>query len=470
MKYNLILDVDSYKMSHGGEEGQYPPKYTKSFGYIESRGGRYGSTVFFGLQAYIKEYLSAPVTRADVEEAAEFAAAHGEPFPQAGWMHIVEAHGGYLPVRIKAVAEGTVVPVGNILVSVESTDPQVPWIESWLETALLRAVWYPTTVATKSYYCKKVILEALVKSSDDPMGELPFKLHDFGARGVSSRESSGLGGMAHLVNFMGSDTIEGIRYANHFYGEKMAGYSICASEHSTMTILGREGELDQMRRVIRQIKPGGLAACVSDSYNLFHAVEEYWGDILHEEVKASGGTLVIRPDSGDPSEVNLKILQILERKIGLRTNMKGYKVLPNYYRLIQGDGNDNEESIRTVLDTLLQHGYSASNIAFGMGGGLLTQVTRDTQKFAMKLSWAVVDGKEVDVYKDPATDHGKKSKRGRLDLVRRDGTLVTLPGDQPDSLLDPVFENGKILRDQTFADVRKNAENDLLGRGIYGNR
>lgn len=462
MKSNLILDVDSYKLSHPC--GMYPDNFTRMFDYVESRGGRYGQTLFFGLQRFIKEYLLTPITKADVEEAAVFAAAHGEPFPLAGWMRVVEVHNGLLPIKISAVPEGTVLPTSNILVAIESTDTQIPWIVSWMETALLRAVWYPTTVATRSYYCKKVILEALVKSSDDPKGELPFKLHDFGARGVSSRESAGIGGMAHLVNFMGSDTIEGIRYANHYYnGGQMSAFSIAAAEHSTMSIKGREGELEQMRRVVKMIPKGGLAACVSDTYDFFHAVENYWGDILHDDVKASGGTLVIRPDSGNPAEVNLRALQILERKIGTPKNLKGYKVLPKYYRLIQGDGNKNEDSIAEVLHSLLSHGYSASNIAFGMGGGLLqADLDRDTQKFAMKLSWAEVDGKGVDVYKDPVTDQGKKSKRGRLDLVFRNGQYQTVQGKQGDSVLVPVFENGVLLKDWTLAEVRANAEKGLL--------
>jgi nicotinamide phosphoribosyltransferase len=456
---NMILDTDSYKMSH---KYGYPDGLSHVFSYVESRGGRYGATVFFGLQYALKEYLTTPITQADVEEAAVFAAAHGEPFPKEGWERVVNTHKGLLPLRIRAVAEGTVVPVSNILMAIENTDPELPWLVSWMETALLRAVWYPTTVATLSYYCKKVILEALQESSNDPMGELPFKLHDFGSRGVSSRESAGIGGMAHLVNFMGSDTIEGIRFANHYYNEKMAGLSIPAAEHSTMTIKGRKGELEQMRRMVQQFgKPGAILACVSDSYDIFNAVENYWGDELHEEVKASGATVVIRPDSGDPSEVNLKLLQILERKVGMTKNLKGYKILPKYYRLIQGDGNDNEDSIRKVLNTLMSNGYSASNIAFGMGGGLLQKIDRDTQKFAMKCSQAVVNNEILDVYKDPITDSGKTSKKGRLDLVFRDGYYQTVQGDQSDSLLVPVFENGRMLRDYSFAEIRKTADKTL---------
>lgn len=460
MRNNLILSTDSYKMSH---PFGYPNGLTHVFAYVESRGGYYGETVFFGLQYTLKEYLTTTITKEDVEEASSFATAHGEPFPTEGWMRIVEVHNGFLPLRIRAVPEGTVVPVGNILVAIENTDSKLPWLVSWMETMLLRAVWFPSTVATKSYFGKKEILTALKKSSNDPMNELYFKLHDFGARGVSSRESAGIGGMAHLVNFKGSDTIEGVRFANHYYNEPMSAFSIPAAEHSTMTIKGRDGELSQMRRMLEQFaKPGATLACVSDSYDIFNAVENYWGDVLHNEVRNSGATVVIRPDSGDPSEVNLKLLQILERKVGMSTNLKGYKVLPPYFRLIQGDGNDDEISLRKVLNTLMTNGYSASNIAFGMGGGLLQKVDRDTQKFAMKASQAVIDNEVIDVFKDPITDPGKKSKRGRLDLVLRDGQYQTVQGDQPDSVLIPVYENGRLLRDFSLAEVRKNAEASLL--------
>lgn len=458
--YNPILDTDSYKLSH---PEQYPDGLTDVFSYIESRGGHYGMTLWGGLQMILKRFLCRRVTLDHIREASEFAAGHGEPFPLDGWKRVVEVHGGNLPLRIRAVPEGTVLPTGNILAAIENTDKKLPWMNSWTETKLMR-VWFPTTVATRSYYAKIEILDALKKSADDPLSELYFKLHDFGARGVSSLESAGLGGAAHLFNFQGSDTIEGVRYANHYYNEQMSAFSIPAAEHSTMTIRGRDGELAQMRRMLEKFaKPKATLACVSDSYDIFNAGENYWGEELHDMVRNSGARVVIRPDSGDPSEVNLKLLQILERKIGMTKNLKGYKVLPNYFRLIQGDGNDDEISIRKVLNTLLSNGYSASNIAFGMGGGLLQKLDRDTQKFAMKASQAVIDNESIDIYKDPITDQGKRSKRGRLDLVFRNGQYQTVQGDQGrDSLLVPVFENGRLLRDFTLGEVRKNAERGLI--------
>lgn len=336
------------------------------YSYIESRGGKYSDTVFFGLQYFLKEYLTHRVTVEEVERAKVFYAKHGEPFNYDGWMYIAKDLKGRLPVKIKAVPEGTVIPTHNLLVSIESTDPKVFWIASWLETMLLRAVWYPTTVATVSYTIKKIILEALEKSSDNPAAEISFKLHDFGSRGVSSQESAMIGGAAHLVNFMGSDTIAGVLCANEYYNCDMAGFSIPAAEHSSITSWGKENEVEAYRNMLQQFaKPGSLVAVVSDSYNIYNACNNLWGEQLKQEIIDSGATVVIRPDSGDPASVVKEVVRILDSKFGSTVNSKGYKVLNNV-RVIQGDGI-NEDSIKDILDGILSEGYSATNVAFGMG-------------------------------------------------------------------------------------------------------
>jgi nicotinamide phosphoribosyltransferase len=456
---NPILDVDSYKASH---YLQYPPGTTHIYSYIESRGGRYAQTVFFGLQYLLKRYLTGPVVTAEmVAEARDFFALHGEPFNEEGWMRIVRIHGGRLPVRIRAVPEGTVVKTHNVLASVENTDPEMPWLTSWLETMLMR-IWYPTTVATRSWSIRGMILNALERSADEPEKEIAFKLHDFGSRGVSSRESAALGGAAHLVNFLGSDTVVGVLLANQYYGCDMAGYSIPAAEHSTITAWGREHEVDAHRNMLRQFaRPGSVVACVSDSYDIFNAVEHLWGEELRSEVIDSGATVVIRPDSGDPASIVLTCLELLEKGFGSVVNAKGYRVLNNV-RVIQGDGI-NERSIGDILALVLANGFSASNVNFGMGGGLLQQLNRDTQKFAMKASHGVINGHDVDIFKDPVTDHGKRSKTGRLDLVRDEsGELVTLQestarGRGLASELVTVFENGEVLAESTFEEIRARA-------------
>ena len=458
---NIILNTDSYKVSMFK---QYPVGTTGVYSYIESRGGRYDETVFFGLQAFIKEYLLEPITQADIDIADEILTAHGEPFNRSGWQYILDRHAGYLPVVIKAVPEGTVVPVKNVLATIENTDPEAFWLTTWLETALLRAVWYPTTVATQSKTIKKVILDYLEKTGDP--STIDFKLHDFGARGVSSMESAGIGGAAHLVNFMGSDTITGILYAREYYNAGIAGFSIPAAEHSTITSWGREGEVDAYRNMLEQFgRAGSILAVVSDSYDVFNAAEKLWGEELRQQVIDSGATVVIRPDSGDPDVVCRKLVTILGQKFGYTTNEKGFRVLNNV-RLIQGDGV-NEHTIRMILGSFAAYGWSADNIAFGMGGALLQQLDRDTQKFAMKCSSAEINGKWVDVQKDPVTDSGKKSKAGRVTLWKSGiefASTVNQPLSWTDQgigpwteVLEEVYRDGKLVKEITFEQVRENS-------------
>ena len=456
---NLILNTDSYKVSMFK---QYPAGTTGVYSYIESRGGRYDRTVFFGLQAFIKEYLLSPISQADIDIADEILTAHGEPFNRAGWQYILDKHRGYLPVVIRAVPEGTVVPVKNVLATIENTDPECFWLTTWLETALLRAVWYGTTVATQSYTIKQVILDFLERTGDP--STIDFKLHDFGARGVSSMESAGIGSAAHLVNFMGTDTITGVLFAREYYGAGIAGFSIPAAEHSTITSWGRDNEVKAYENMVKQFgRAGSILAVVSDSYDIYNAASKLWGEDLRQRVIDSGATVVIRPDSGDPVEVNRRLVEILGEKFGYTTNSKGFKVLNNV-RLIQGDGI-NELTVRSILGAFMAMGWSADNIAFGMGGALLQIVDRDTQKFAMKCSAAEVNGKWIDVVKDPVTDSGKKSKAGRVTLWTNGTGEYVSSVDEPKQWADrgwtkalvPVFWDGKLEKEYSFDEVRANA-------------
>ena len=451
---NIILNTDSYKTSHFL---QYPEGTTNVFSYIESRGGEYDRTLFFGLQAFIKEYLLKPICLRDIQEAEEVYELHGVPFNKQGWIDILRKHKGYLPLKIRAVKEGTIVPTHNVLVTVENTDEEFFWLTSYIETALLRAVWYPTTVATISNNIRNIIKYRL-----DSLDGLDFKLHDFGARGVSSLESSALGGLAHLVNFSGTDNVPALMYARKYYGEHMAGFSIPAAEHSTITSWGREHEADAYANMLKQFaKPGSVVAVVSDSYDLFNAVEKIWGQELRQQIIDSGATVVIRPDSGNPVDIVAKTAVLLDKNFGSTINDRGLRVLNNV-RIIQGDGI-NEQSIKDILARLEMLGYSADNVAFGMGGALLQHMNRDTLKFAMKASAVKVNGEWRDVFKDPVTDFGKRSKKGRLDLFynvmtdtysteREDEDLVNM------RMLETVYENGQLIRDQSLAQIRQLAK------------
>lgn len=457
----ILLDTDSYKVSHWK---QYPPGTTTVFSYIESRGGVFPKVISFGIKAILQQ-LCIPITAVEVLEANEFWTAHGEPFNLEGWHHIVRDHGGLLPLRIRGVPEGTVVPTKTAMLTVENTCPKCFWCTSWVETMLMR-VWYPTTVATLSGHIKRKIKKSLEETADGTSG-LDFKLHDFGSRGVSSQESAALGGMAHLVNFMGTDTAVALMAAKRLYDETMAGFSIPAAEHSTITAWGKDGEVDAYRNMVKQFsKPGSIYACVSDSYDLMHACEKIWGEDLKEAVEKSGGKLVIRPDSGDPTVILPQMLDILEKKFGSTTNTKGYKMLPPYLGIIWGDGI-NDDSIEAILEAVKKAGWSTDNLAFGMGGALLQHPHRDTQKFAMKASWAMVNGKGREVFKDPVTDPGKASKKGRLDTIKDPETgelrTVVLPDNMdthPNTCMVELWCDGQMskeLKERTWQEIRASA-------------
>ena len=457
---NPLLVIDSYKASH---YLQYPPDADGLFAYVEARGGsgEHDRTVFFGLQALLGEYLSTPITNAMIDEAGALLTAHGEPFNEAGWRKVVREHAGHLPLTIRAVPEGSVVPVRNALVTVECTDPDLYWLVTYIETWLLR-LWYPVTVATRSWHLRGLIARYLAETADDASG-LPFKLHDFGARGVSSGESAALGGLGHLVNFQGTDTVEALLAARYYYDTPMAGFSIPAAEHSTMTAWGRENEETAYRHMLQRFgQPGGIFACVSDSYDLWHALA-LWGGPLREAVKASGATLVIRPDSGDPVEVVGHACRVLADHFGTTVNRRGYHVL-NTVRLIQGDGIS-PASIEAILARLKADGFSADNIAFGMGGGLLQQLNRDTAGFAMKCSAVRRQERWHDIYKSPVTDPGKASRKGRLTTLHKGGAWQTVRLEEAAALqtegwqeaLRPVYVHGRLCVRDTLEVIRARA-------------
>ena len=462
---NLLLLADAYKYSH---HKLYLPGTTKIYSYLESRGGMFDETVFYGLQYFLKAYLEGPAfTRADVDEAeALLNEVFGRPgvFDRSRFDYILSAHGGHLPVKIKAVPEGLAVPTHNVLMSIENTDPRCYWLTNFLETLLMQ-VWYPCTVATLSREIRKVVQRAFDDTAEaGAMGAVDFVLNDFGFRGVSSVESAGLGGSAHLLSFRGSDTVYASAFAQQYYGAREAyGLSVPATEHSIMTLLGKEGEKDVFAHVL-QAYPEGIVACVSDSYDIFHAVGELWGRAFKEQILQRNGTWVIRPDSGDPEQTLLRVFDLLFDRFGFTVNSKGYKVLPPQVRVIQGDGVD-YDSIQKIYLRLKESGISAENLVLGMGGALLQKVNRDTQKFALKCSYAEVNGNAIAVRKQPLELNAqgelvpsfKVSKAGKLKLIAHDGYRTVAETDAGADVLETVFENGAILRSHTFEAIRERA-------------
>jgi nicotinamide phosphoribosyltransferase len=347
-----------------------------------------------------------------------------------------------------------------------------PSAASYLETSFLRGVWFPSSTATISLDCRREIKTYMDLTSDTP-DDRNFKLHSFAGRGVSSSESAALGDAGHMATgAMGSDTVEGIIRANNAYGCEggMAAFSIPATEHSTITSWGKENEAAAYKNFIDKfLKPNAICACVSDSYEILNACD-IWGTVHKDQIVNSGGTLVIRPDSGDPAPTVLSVVQRLEKHFGTTVNTKGFKVLPSCIRVIQGDGI-NRNSIVEILQLLMWRGYSADNIAFGMGGALLQHVNRDTYGFAMKCCAIKINGVWVDVFKEAP---GKNSKKGRLELIQYpDGEYATV---KVEDLVwkDHVIEGKKVLevvyqlieqngfyfpwyRHQTLDEVRVNA-------------
>ncbi|AIT09992.1 nicotinate phosphoribosyltransferase [Candidatus Francisella endociliophora] len=464
---NLLLMTDSYKHSH---PFQYPKDANYLHFYLESRGtankdlGDY--TRFFGLQYYIKKYLSQPITQQMIDETEKVLTEHGLVFYREGFEKIVKGYNGFLPIRIRAVKEGSLVPLHNALMTIESTDKELFWLPGILETLLLK-VWYPTTVATISFNMKQVIKEYLLETSEN-LDKLDFMLHDFGYRGVSSEESARIGGAAHLTNFLGTDTLAALKMCREYYSEKIAGFSISASEHSTMTSwgVGSDCEKEAFENMIEQFGDRSvLYACVSDSWNFKKAIQTWIS--LKDKVKDKKANLVIRPDSGDAIDNIIYALKELDKGYGSTINSKGYKVLDKV-ALIQGDGVS-VSLVKEILTAMKNHGFSADNIAFGMGGALLqgnheSSINRDSFKFAIKCSAIKRNDKLLGVKKEPITDLSKKSKQGRLDLIKDEkGNYKTIVlGDDyaigeyhSDTQLETYYENGNIMFNQTLDDIRK---------------
>lgn len=467
---NIILSADSYKHSHFL---QYPPGTQQISSYVEARVGNSEVeqvTMFLGIQAFIRQYLDEPITMVDVDEAEGILIAHGLPFNRAGWERIVLHHGGFLPIEIQALPEGSVVPRGTPMVQVHNTDPELPWLTSFIETALLRSIWYPSSVATLSFLVKSVIYDGLLTTSDVPLAGLPFKLHDFGARGVSSGESAALGGLAHLVNFKGTDTLEALQAVLCLYpgASDMPGFSIPASEHSTMTAWGQSRERDAYANMLTQFG-SGMFSVVSDSYDLWNAVQNIYGSDLKEKIQNIDGKLIVRPDSGDPVATPLRVLNELWDIFGGTVNSKGFKVLHPKIGVIQGDGMDSHK-IGILIRSMISEGWSIDNIAFGMGGGLLQGHTRDDMRFAMKANAINYGDGWVDLQKKPATDPSKASKAGRQAVyyddnrvcVMREDAYLAVRGNKPNNMLRTVYANGELHNEETFAQVRDRAHDEML--------
>lgn len=463
-----ILNADTYKATHWTFEH---PEFENGYGYIEARkGGAFKEVQWFGLQYILRYYMTQRVTPTMIDEAEAELTAHGVPFNREMWEYIVEQHEGRLPVTIRSLPEGIIVKQGMVLATVESTDPHCAGLAAYVETLLLR-VWAPTTVATRSMRWWRIVHRYLEESGTPETADL--KIVDFGARGVTSTETAGILGMAHLVNFQVTDNLMGIRFAKHAYRtDAMPGFSIPATEHSVTTSWGEENELEFFRNILKvhgqKVNPLGgryLVSVVIDTYDQDAAVRKWLtpaseGGLL-DDLIASNMCVVLRPDSGDPIINVVHLLNLIDSYVGSTVNEKGYRVLPDFVRLIQGDGI-HEETLKRILQRVVYHRWSVDNITFGSGGGLLVhEVERDTHRFAMKTSEVVIGGIARETQKKVATDPTKASKAGRFAVIddgTGTGTLELIPEyeleDGMVNFLGEAYRNGHIVGGQTFENVR----------------
>lgn len=510
---NLLLMTDVYKMHHAE---MYPDGTTEIYSYLTTRSNKkYNKVLFYGLQPILK-MLQAGVSKEDVKEFLDIREMILGPDTRGvitkGMNALAEL--GYIPLEIKAVPEGTYLDNKNVLMTMRNTHPDFPWVVGFFESMILK-LWNTCTVATSSKKFKTLV-EKYADETCGNRGLVPFQVHDFGYRGVSSEETAELSGSAHLVSFYGTDTVSAVSYVKKNYGVKAGnpiGLSVPASEHSVMCSFGREGELDAFKNMLK-LYPTGLVSIVSDTYDLWNVLTNF-ASTLKEEILARDGKVVFRPDSGDPEKIllgnaltyneyvkvmysnmdtliyekdgkffessesydqrggsrstreikptpeNKGCIRLLDEMFGSTVNELGYKELNPKVGLIYGDGMYFERFER-ILTKMKEMGYASNNLVIGVGGLLLQQHNRDDLGFAIKATYAIVNGQPRNLLKDPITDSGKKSHTGLMMLTKENGVYVTKDNcteeEEKTGLLTSVFKDGKILRTQTFDEIR-----DLAG-------
>lgn len=481
--YPATLLCDFYKVSH---REQYPPNTEKIYSTWTPRGSRFPSipkVVAFGFQAFIKEYLidyfnenffSRPVEDVVEEYARVIRGTLGISDPYCD--HIRALHTlGYLPLRIKAVPEGTEVPVRTPMLTVENTVPEFFWVTNYIETLMSCSLWQMCTSATLAKRFHQTFLKWAI-ATGGAREFVQFQGHDFSMRGMGSLESAKYSAAGHLLSFVGTDSIPGILFLEANYGadieKELVGTSIPATEHSVMSAYGQD-ELSSYRNIVTTVYPKGFVSIVSDTWNLWGVLNDVIAT-LKPEILARDGRVVVRPDSGDPvlivcgdstsddPSVKKGVVEILWDIFGGTVNEMGFKELDPHIGCIYGDAITLERA-EAICSGLAAKGFASTNMVYGIGSFTYQYNTRDTFSFALKSTYARIGGEEKFLFKDPITDTGiKKSQTGmvrvfqngwgigfRDQLTEADRDAVT------DDLLQDVFIDGKLVREHTLAEIRK---------------
>ena len=489
---NPLLRTDSYKISH---VMMFPEGTEKVYSNFTSRGSRVegvNHTVHFGLQAYLRnltdsfdDFFAAPkedVLKNYRDVTSTFVA------PGFTYDHIEALHDlGYLPLRFSGAPEGHLIPIKVPSVTIENTHPDFAWLTNYIESDLSAAIWHPSTSATLAWTVRRTLDADAEKSSSTPEA-VDFQLHDFSYRGMENWQAAAASSAAHLISFLGTDAVPAVEWVNYFYpgdDNGLVGASVPATEHSVMSsnILSHasadaaEGEREAFLRLLK-IFPKGILSVVSDTYDFWGVLTEILPQIKGE-ILGREGKLVIRPDSGDPVKVicgtvpatdllpngtpeQKGAIEVLWDLFGGTVNEKGFKELDPHIGLIYGDSITPSRA-KEINQRLMAKGFSSTNWVAGVGSFTYQYVTRDTFMSAVKATQIVVNGVSIDIFKAPKTDVGgfKRSATGRLAVLSRmDGNLYLVekasPEQEAQSLLQPVWENGKFLREYSFGEVRGN--------------
>lgn len=476
---NPLFYTDMYKTGH---HLQYPKGTEYVYSNLTARYSRLegmDKVVVFGIQWFLKEFLIDRFhddffseKKEDVvrEYTRRINTSLGPN--KIGTAHLEALHDlGYLPLKIKALPEGTLCPLRVPILTIVNTKPEFYWLTNFLETLISNALWHPMTSATIAHEYRKVLDDFAARTSDMPEF-VDWQGHDFSMRGHTSLQSSMTSAAGHLLSFTGTDTIPGIEFFEQYYlanaDEELIGGSVPATEHSVMCFGGKESELETFRRLITEVYPTGIVSIVSDTWDYWKVITQTLRE-LKDVILARDGKVVIRPDSGDPVKIlcgdhelhsddpaRAGTIEKLWEIFGGTTNSKGYKQLNPKIGCIYGDSITLDRA-KTICALLEHKGFASTNVVFGIGSYTYQYVTRDSLGFAMKATWGVIDGKPIEVYKTPLTDVGVKySAKGRL-CVNEDLTLseCVSAAEEETGLLQVVFEDGVLFRETILSEIRK---------------
>ena len=496
-----ILLTDGYKLDH---RRQYPEGTQYVYSNWTPRSCQYfpeakEGAVVFGIQYFIKEYLMKQFQKDFFDKPKEIAVSEFKRRIDTflgpngvGTKHIEDLHDlGYLPIRIKALPEGTLCPIKVPALTFINTHPDFFWLTNYFETLISTTLWLPMTSATTARLYKKELIRHAQLTGFGKDVNLDFLCHDFSMRGMAGVEASVMSGMAHMTSFCGSETIPAIAALEEYYNadadKELIAATIPATEHSVMCAGGKEDELETFKRLITEVYPNGFVSIVSDTWDFWKVMSEYLPK-LKKEILARDGRLVIRPDSGDPVDIicgysteDLQELTFQEKSepcaigayemlwniFGGTINEKGYKVLNPKVGIIYGDSITLERQ-RKIYERLEEKGFAATNLVLGVGSFTYQFKSRDSLGFAMKATWCQVNGEEREIFKDPKTDEGtKKSLKGLICVQGEPNMYVAIDQVSKDmessSYLQTVFEDGKLITDWSLSEIRENVNNSIYG-------